>query len=299
MNRLNEALPSLDDYVALFSQGALPVLRRTARDLAAMREQEGNVNGKQITQVILGDPLMTLRVLSHLEIHRRQAQNHAITTIDRAVMMIGITPFFRQFDDLPTIEDALADTPAALIGVLGVIGRARRAAHYAREWAIIRHDLDVEEITIAALLHDTTDILCWVFAPTLTAKVHALQRADASLRSAAVQREVFGFAANEIQLALAKKWQLPELLIHLMDESRADNPRVRTVALANDLARHNAKGWGNAAIPDDLTAIQSLLKLNREQLIRRLAIPEEDAIRLMPAPEDASEADAEPPATPD
>ncbi|TVT46840.1 MAG: HDOD domain-containing protein [Denitromonas halophila] len=299
MNRLNEALPSLDAYVDLFSQGSLPVLRRTARDLAAMREQEGRVNGKQITQVILGDPLMTLRVLSHLETHRRQAQNHAITTIDRAVMMIGITPFFRQFEDLPTIEDALADTPAALIGVLGVIGRARRAAHYAREWAIIRHDLDVEEITIAALLHDTADILCWAFAPALTAKAYAMQRADASLRSAAVQREVFGFSANEIQLALAKKWQLPELLIHLMDESSASNPRVRTVALANALARHNAKGWGNAAIPDDLTAIQSLLKLNREQLIRRLAIPEEDAIRLMPAPEDTSEADAEPPARPD
>ncbi len=295
MTRLTEALPSLDAYVALFSQGNLPILRRTARDLAAMREQEGQVNGKQITQAILGDPLMTLRVLSHLETHRRQAQNHAITTIDRAVMMIGITPFFRVFDDLPTIEDALADSPAALIGVLGVIGRARRAAHYAREWAIIRHDLDVEEITIAALLYDTTDMLCWAFAPSLTAKVYAMQRADPSLRSAAVQREVFGFTANEIQLALAKKWQLPELLIHLMDESSANNPRVRTVALANALARHNAKGWRNAAIPDDLTAIQSLLKLNREQLIRRLAIPEEDAAHLMPPPAPASE----PPAAPD
>ncbi len=294
MTRLNEALPSLDAYVALFSQGNLPILRRTARDLAAMREQEGQVSGKQITHAILGDPLMTLRVLSHLETHRRQSQNHAITTIDRAVMMIGITPFFRIFEDLPTIEDALADSPAALIGVLGVIGRARRAASYAREWAIIRHDLDVEEITIAALLHDTADMLCWAFAPSLTAKVYAMQRADASLRSAAVQREVFGFSANEIQLALAKKWQLPELLIRLMDESSANNPRVRTVALANALARHNAKGWGNAAIPDDLTAIQSLLRLNREQLVRRLAIPEEDAARLMPPPPES-----EPPAASD
>lgn len=289
MTRLNAALTSLDAYVARFSDGDLPVLRRTTRDLTALREQEDRVNGKQIASVILGDPLMTLRLLSHLEAHRTRSQNHAITTIDRAVMMIGISPFFRLFDTLPTVEEALADSPAALIGVLGVIGRARRAAHYAREWAIIRHDLDVEEITIAALLYDTADILCWAFAPDLTARVYAMQRADRNLRSVTAQREVFGFSANEIQLALARKWQLPELLIHLMDESKADNPRVRTVALANALARHNAKGWGNPAIPDDLTAIQKLLKLNREQVVRRLAIPEEDAERLLQEPSDPPE----------
>lgn len=284
MTRLDRPLPSLDAYVALFSQGHLPVLRRTVRELDALREKEDEVNGRQISSVILGDPLMTLRLLSHLEVHRRQSQNHAITTIDRAVMMIGISPFFRLFKDLPTLEERLADTPSALIGVLGVIGRAKRAAHYAREWAIIRHDLDVEEITIAALLHDTADILCWAFAPALTQRVYDMQRADRSLRSAIAQHEVFGFTAQEIQLALARKWKLPELLIRLMDESQADNPRVRTVTLANALARHNARGWRNAAIPSDLEAIQSLLRLNREQVIRRLAIPEEDAQVLLPEP---------------
>lgn len=284
MTRLDHALPSLESYVALYARHDLPVLRRTTRELAALREREDEISGKQITSVVLGDPLMTLRLLSYLEAHRPRSRNHAITTIDRAVMMIGVSPFFRLFEDLPTLEDALADTPSALIGLLGVIGRARRAAHFAREWAIVRHDLDVDEITIAALLHDIADILCWAFAPALTARVYAMQRADRSLRSAIAQREVFGFTAAEIQLALVKHWQLPDLLISLMDHACADNPRVRTVVLANALARHTAKGWDNPAIPDDLTDIQSLLKLNREQLIRRLAIPEEFADRLMPEP---------------
>ncbi|MBT0963219.1 HDOD domain-containing protein [Denitromonas iodatirespirans] len=291
MTRLDHALPSIESYVALFSSHELPVLRRTTRELAALRQREDEIGGKQITGVVLGDPLMTLRLLSYIEAHRPQSQNHAITTIDRAVMMIGISPFFRLFDTMPTLEETLADIPPALIGLLGVIGRARRAAHFAREWAIIRHDLDVDEITIAALLHDIADILCWAFAPALTARVYAMQRADHSLRSATAQREVFGFTAAELQLALVKHWQLPDLLISLMDHSSADNPRVRTVVLANALARHTAKGWDNPAIPDDLAAIQSLLKINREQLILRLAIPEEAAERLMPEP-------TEPPAPP-
>ena len=282
MTRIDHALDSLDAYVASFSAEPLPVLRRTVRELATLKENEERIGGKQITAVVLGDPLMTMRLLSHIAHNRGARQNHDITTIDRAIMMIGVTPFFRIFDNMPTLEDQLADSPQALVGVLRVIARARRAAHYARDWAIIRHDLDLEEITVAALLHDAADILCWAFAPTLTARVYAMQRADRSLRSAAAQREVFGFPANDIQLAIAEAWRLPPLLITLMNPAHDANPRVRTIALATALARHNARGWDNPAIPDDLDAIGRLLHINRDQLIRHLAIPEEDAARLLP-----------------
>ena len=44
-----------------------------------------------------------------------------ITTIDRAVMMIGVTPFFAKFENLPLVEDSLKDQPQALIGLLRVM----------------------------------------------------------------------------------------------------------------------------------------------------------------------------------
>ena len=276
------ALASLDDYVAAFSSAPLPVLRRTVRELAALEADHEAIAGRQITAVVLNDPLMTLRLLIHLERHRSGKQNHDITTIDRAIMMMGVTPFFRAFADMPTLEDSLADHSAALVGVLRVIARARRAALYAREWAIVRHDLNVEEITVGALLYDTADMLCGIFAPTLTQQVYKRQRADRSLRSAVAQRDAFNFTANEIQLALSRAWRLPDLLVTLMDQATARNPRVRTVVLANALARHIARGWDNPAIPDDLDAIAKLLRINRAQMIRQLAIPAEHAERLLP-----------------
>jgi len=286
MIRIQHSLDSVDAYVACFSQEPLPVLKRTVRQLAALREDEDAVSGKQIAATVLSDPLMTLRLLSYMEQHRRKSQNHDITTIDRAVMMIGISPFFRLFGDMPTLEEQLADTPTALVGCLRVIARARRAAHYARDWAILRHDLDVEEITVAALLHDTADILCWAFAPALTQRVYDMQRSDHALRSVAAQREVFGITAKDVQLAVAKEWHLPELLVSLMNSANPDNPRMRTVELANALARHNARGWDNPAIPDDLVAVGHLLRVNREQLIKHLSIPPEHAERLLPEPTD-------------
>lgn len=268
---------NLESYTAHLSRQDLPVLKHTVKQLHAMLEQEDSINGRTVAALVLSDPLMTLRVLIHIEANRRARQNHDITTIERAIMMMGISPFLRTFSDLPTLENQLAEHPHALVGVLKIIGRARRASHYARDWAIVRHDLDVDEITVAALLSEAAEILCWCFAPTLTAQVYALQRADRSLRSVVAQREVFNFSAKEFQLALVHAWHLPELLVSLMDERQTSNPRVRTVQLATNLARHTAQGWQNPAIPDDLAAIQQLLHIDREHLLRRLSVPHEQA----------------------
>jgi hypothetical protein len=61
---------------------------------------------------------------------------------------------------------------------------------------------------------------------------------------------------------------------------------VRTVQLANNLARHTAHGWDNPAIPDDLGAIEALLHIGRENLLNRLSVPHEDASRLIQAAHD-------------
>ena len=282
MALLEAPLASVDAYVEFLTRQEVPVLRHTVRELDALRAQQESVSGRRIAAVVLGDPLMTLRLLSYLETHRRAAQNHDITTIDRAIMMMGITPFFERFTDLPTLEDTLAHHPKALVGVLKLIGRARKAAHYARDWALLRHDIDVDEITVAALLHQATDIMCGIFAPALTGRVHALLRADPGLRSASAQREVFGATAQEIQLALVRAWRLPELLINLLDEAHADHPRVRNVRLAANFTRHLAQGWGDPALPDDLSEIERLVHLGREQLLLRLGTPPEEQYRFLP-----------------
>ncbi|MHB8787976.1 MAG: HDOD domain-containing protein [Thauera sp.] len=283
MPLLEHPLPSVQAYVEAFSNADLPVLRHTVRAFAALRESGENVGARHLTGIVLADPLMTMRLLTHLERHRRQSQNHDITTIERAVMMMGVEPFFAAFSDLPTVEDALGAQPRALIGVLKVIARARRAADYARDFAVIRRDLDVQEIVVATLLHEATEIMCWIHAPMLTLQISENQQQHRGLRSAAAQRAVFGVSAAELQLALIRAWHLPELLVSLLDDRQQDNPRVRTIQLAADFARHLGNGWGDAALPDDIAALEALLHLAREPLLHRLGVPEEMRARFLPA----------------
>ena len=268
--------PDLDSWVAYFEHVQPPVLRHTVQELDQLRADADRVNGRVLAGVILQDPMMTLRVLAYLEKHRRKSQNADITTIERALMMIGVDPFFREFQNLPLVEDALKPYPQALLGLLKVVSRGRKASHWAREWAVMRHDLDVDEITVATLLHDTAEILMWCFAPGLALKVRERQAADRALRSATAQREIYNIDLHSLQLALVKAWHLPTLLATLMDSGHAEHPRVRNVKLAVDLARHSANGWNDAAVPDDLAAILDLLHVGRETLLKKLGLDPAD-----------------------
>lgn len=280
MPLLPSPLPSSAAYIDAFSRAGLPVLRHTARAFEELRGAEHPPGAREIAAVVLADPLMTLRLLTHLESNRRASQNHDITTIERAVMMLGVEPFFALFDDLPTVEDALAEHPRALVGVLKVIGRARKVADYARDFAVLRRDLDVQEITVAALLHETTEIVWWIHAPTLSLEIQRRQLDQPGLRSTDAQRAVFGTTAAELQLALIRAWRLPQLLVALLDDREQDNPRVRTIRLAADFSRHLARGWDNPALPDDLGALEALLHMGRDALLARLGAPEEARLRL-------------------
>lgn len=275
---LNEGpLTDVEAWLAVFAQSELPVLRHSVSEIERLAAHEENANGRVLAGVILHDPLLTLRVLAYIEEHRRKRQTTDITTIDRAIMMIGVVPFFRAFGNLPVIEDRLAAYPQALLGLIKTINRARRAAHWAREWAILRRDMDVDEITLATLLHDVAEIMMWLYAPVMALQLRDAQRAQPNRRSATIQEEIYGVPLYQLKLALAEAWRLPALVVQLLDHRLAENPRVRNVKLAVDLARHSALGWSDPALPDDFKAIRALLHINQATLIRHLAVDDDSA----------------------
>lgn len=268
---LQEPLSSLDAWVAYLRGAEIPVLRATSTTYRALGEKEDEVTVRDLATIALHDPLMALKLLVFLQRHRRPTQTTDITTIERSMIMLGIGPFFRHFEDLVVVEDALAGHAQALAGLQRTLSRARQAAAYARDWAIVRHDIDADEITLAALLHDMAEILLWCFAGPLMFEVRRMQEADPRLRSAVAQQQVLGVRLHDLQLALAREWRLPALLQALMNDSQADHPRVRNVVHATSLARHSQNGWDDPALPDDYEAVGKLLGMSHEAVMERIA----------------------------
>lgn len=261
--------------VAEWTQREIPVLAGTAAALRELGRDQDRVSGRDISRVVLRDPLMTLRVLRHAEINRSARQPTDITTVEHAVMMRGIARFFRDFADLPVLEEQLAADREARQGALAVISRAQHAAVYARAMASHRVDLETDEVIIGALLHDLAELLLWCHEPRKAALVRYLLEHAPGVRSAGVQSVVLGFSNVDLTLALADAWKLPPLLRRLMDDHHAAHPRVVNVVVAAALARHTAHGWNDPAIPDDLRAVRSLTGLAPEasyRLVRNAAL---------------------------
>ena len=272
---IDRPFETMEGWVAYLNAAEIPILRQTARRLDEARQNIDRINGRDIAAIVLQDPLLAVRVLAYIQPFRGKHLRSDITTIGNAIMMLGVEPFFRRFESPVTIESLLSNEPQALLGVLHVIRRVQRASRYAHDWAFERHDMNTEEVALAALLHDLAEILLWCFAPRLAIEIRTRQSADKTLRSVTAQQQILGIRLFDLQLALCDAWQLPDLLKTLMDDANAELPRVRNVVLAVNLARHSANDWTNPALPEDFAAIEKLMHIDRRTLLERLSIPDD------------------------
>lgn len=252
-------LPHIGAWTHFFVKAEIPILASTATAIEELRAIEDDVDPNMLTSVIQSDPLMTLKLLAKVASLRRPGTSTETESITTALVLMGISPFFRHFGPQRTVEDWLADQPQAQAALQELLHRAERAGQFALAFAVHRGDTDASIIHQAAFLNDFAEILLWLHAPALMAQVHAAQLTDPTLRSATIQRQVLGVEVADLRQTLMKLWHLPELLVSISDNRHAERAPVRSVLLAVRLARHTAVDWDNAAVPDDVEEIALLL----------------------------------------
>jgi hypothetical protein len=274
---IDKALPNLRAWTDALVNVEIPVLPGSVAELHQLREIEetkGTVDAHTLAEGLSNDPLMTLKVLVHVSRYCTRLSIEPPETLVGAILMQGIGPFFKAFDQVPTILDWLHEQPEALSGLIKVITRSRRAAHFAMGFALRRQDEDAVVIQEAALLHDFAEMLLWCHAPALALEIATRQKADYTIRSADIQKEVLGIQLADLAQELMHVWQLPDLLIHCTDSHNATDPKIRNVLLGVRVARHTQYGWDDphalAALPDDVAEVARLLNLSNEAAYRLL-----------------------------
>ncbi len=272
----NQKIPSLENWPDFLSRQKLPILRATKKGILWEKEKYesgDNADSRILTKIILNDPVMTLHLLSF--IHRLKAKNlrNEIRTIQSALVMIGMEPFFAQFSEMTTIESRLQYSPNALLNVFKIIQKAQRAADFAQNWAIRKNDLNLDEVRTAALLHPLAEIFIGVFFPDDLITFLKILKENPGARSRDVQKQVFGFTAFELQTLLNVHFRLPRLLQALMNEEEKNSQRAKMVYLAIRLARHSAQNWNDSALPDDYAEIAKMLGLDLPSVLKMIGAP--------------------------
>lgn len=241
---LEKPKSSLTAWVDYFRAIEMPVLATTAEQIDALALDEDTVDMNDLAALINNDPLMLLRLLRHAGAKNLKGRNPAdpksVSSLETLILM-GITPFFRSFTNLPCAENWLAERMEAMSGLDRVLDLGHRAARFAHGFATQLDDPNAPLIHEAALLHHFVEMMMWLHAPTLAQQIDTLQATTPGLRTRQACRMVLGIDLLELRLALIKAWHLPDVLAQLTDDDHAKRAQVRCVSLAIRLARHTRK----------------------------------------------------------
>jgi HD-like signal output (HDOD) protein len=271
---------SLVAWIDALADQEIPVLAETAQEIVVLAAQPDLVSATQLADVILRDPLMTVRVFATLARLRGSRPGTEVTHVEGCIVMMGMPRFLASCENLPTIEEHLKGHDEALEGLMRVVRRARTAARLSWNFAVWRKDPDTEELAIAALLHDIAEILVWVYAPELALATRAEQRADPLHRSAQAQLKVLHLELVELQQALGRRWHLPALLIDMMGRKVEDDRRAKNVGIAVNIARHSAGGWDSPALVHDYAEAAQLLVASPQRVREMVEGSEHDAAEV-------------------
>lgn len=272
---MTSALNNVTALIKCLSNEPIPVLKQTARELEALKEDEDKLTVRNITPIVLHDPLMTFKVISYAKKHPSRYQQQDLIQVEQAILMMGTNAFYNNVPADLFIEDQLKNNLSAMGNLLKLVKRTHRACHFATEMAAFHKDLRSDEVHIATLLHDLAEMLMWCFSPDKMMQIVNKQKADKTLRSKAVQEEILGFKLSDLQKGLIQTFQLPPLLSKLMDDEHANEQRAVNVRLAVNLARHSANGWDDAALPDDYKDIAEFLRVDIEKAKQVVGVPSE------------------------
>lgn len=253
-------MKSVKEWAAYLDTVDLPVLRSTAEAVGRLAKTPDQVTSAALAQVILHDPMLTLRVLRLANRPRSARFETEVTMAEHAVVVIGVTPLFEQLSRLSVVEDRLQAKERALDDLRLALSHAFHAAYLARDWAILRMDMQAEEVYVAALLHDFVHLVLGCVVPEDLRKVRRLRRKE-GLGAEEAETRVFGFPLHQLQDELALAWRIPELTLALMDPGNAERPRTRLVLLAAEVVRHAARGWYNEALEQDYAALAEMLRI--------------------------------------
>lgn len=118
----------LTDWIAFLGRAEIPVLAHTVRELERLHENEAQLNARAVADVVTDDPLMTVKLLRYMQMHKHRNQTHELVDVKQTLLMMGLDTFFREVPPTPIAEDMLQEHRAALVYLLHTVRRAQRSA---------------------------------------------------------------------------------------------------------------------------------------------------------------------------
>jgi HD-like signal output (HDOD) protein len=232
-------MSDINNWIKRIGDQPIPVLSGTIEEVRRLCQTE-NVSIPKLTEVVERDPGLTVQILRNANQRKRSSLSSEVTSVNQALMMMGTEQLSRFPENLPSLDETLSEESQQRL--LLVFARAYHAGRQALDWAIQRRDMTPDEVFAAAELHFLAEMLFAMVAPEKLQEIDELRR-DKHIASGEAEYLVLGFTFNQFTRALARKWQLPSLVIEALHDSNAQYPRAYGIMLAVQTAHSAFIDW--------------------------------------------------------
>lgn len=236
---LVEQTNSVEDWVEFLGKEHMPALAETVQKLSKLTSDDDS-RVSQLTEQILKDPSLTSRVLqvSNSVVYKGFGGN--IKTITRAIVMLGFTTVRDISLSMQILDNILKQNPSDHL--MTQIANSFHAAMQARGLLREAKSPAQEEIFISTLLLHFAELSMLSRDDEVSRKLNMLLR-DNSMTTNAAAEEVLGCSFDQISVALAKQWDLGDILIEVLSKPKLPSKPAQAVILGDELSQVALMGW--------------------------------------------------------
>lgn len=285
---------TLEGLVAKLAKRPLPAMAVTIQRVKYL--QKDPITSNQDLQKVIGlDPGFTMDIYRTYGASQADKRGPA-TDVAHAISMLGPLPVKIAAKNLPTLDKTLPD--AAKSGIYRVYSRAIHAAIYAKAIGELRGDKNIDEMGLAALMHNCGEMALWAYAGKPMLEIHKLVQKGADYGSAT--NSVLGFSMKQLNTALASKWHLSPLITETTDHTWFGKSRSMAVQLACSIARESATGWNSSEVEDLIELLGEYIQHNKAKttaFIHSLAAQADRQLFGLPLPASTFNMLRQPPVT--
>lgn len=253
---------SLEQILKTLPDKELPVLSPTVNAIVRLTGEE-EASAGELAEIILRDGSMTARILKIVNAVYYNPNRNEISTISRAVVMLGVSRIRLVALSAGLVERLTHD--ARRQRLMLEMARSFHAAIQAKQFASRKGwRKEAEEVFIASLLYRLGDMAFWAYAEEGADRLEAALNRPNAIASK-VEKEVLGFHLREITLALNREWALSNLLRTALHADDASDDPAGLVVIGHRLADAAERGWESAETKELLEEIAHLLGLSKDE----------------------------------
>lgn len=230
---------SLEDWVHYLGKEQMPALAETVQKLNRLTTDEA-ARVSHLTDQVLKDPSLTSRVLRVSNCVMYKGTGGQIKTITRAIVMLGFATVRDVSLSMQILDNVLKHNPSRYL--MTMIANSFHAAMQARGMMPQTRLNQQEEVFISTLLLHFAELSLLSRDDEVSRKLNYLiGQEQATPAQAALS--VLGCPFNDISLALARQWNLGDVLQEALAPSAAPSRPAQAVLLGDELSQVAMQGW--------------------------------------------------------